>query len=61
MKLLICLATKPQFTDLLKIMAGGLPYTIVDAFATRPFTGNPAAVLLLNSQLSDDLMQRITA
>ena len=31
----------------------------VDAFASAPFTGNPAAVMLLDSWLDDDLMQSI--
>jgi predicted PhzF superfamily epimerase YddE/YHI9 len=38
-----------------------LPYQIVDAFATGPFTGNQAGVLVLASALSDTLMQQIAA
>lgn len=38
-----------------------LPYSIVDAFATGPFTGNPAAVLVLSTPLPDALMQKIAA
>ena len=34
---------------------------IIDAFASRPFTGNPAAVCLLDTWLSDHLMQSIAA
>jgi PhzF family phenazine biosynthesis protein len=34
---------------------------IIDAFASRPFTGNPAAVCLLDTWLSDLLMQNIAA
>lgn len=33
----------------------------VDAFADRPFTGNPAAVMPLEAWLPDDLMQAIAA
>ena len=36
-----------------------LRYTVVDAFADRPFTGNPAAVMPLDAWLPDDLMQAI--
>ena len=34
---------------------------IIDAFATRPFQGNPAAVCPLNEWLDDELMQKIAA
>ena len=33
----------------------------VDAFASRPFEGNPAAVCVLDAWLSDTLMQSIAA
>lgn len=33
----------------------------VDAFADRPFTGNPAAVMPLDAWLEDDLLQAIAA
>lgn len=33
----------------------------IDAFAAKPFTGNPAAVMPLDAWLSDDLMQQIAA
>jgi PhzF family phenazine biosynthesis protein len=36
-----------------------LQFTQVDAFASRPFEGNPAAVLPLDSWLDDALLQRI--
>jgi predicted PhzF superfamily epimerase YddE/YHI9 len=36
-----------------------LPITQVDAFAARPFTGNPAAVMPLDAWLADDLLQAI--
>lgn len=36
-----------------------IAYRVVDAFATEPFTGNPAAVCLVDRFLPDDLMQRI--
>ena len=36
-----------------------LPYWHVDAFASRPFSGNPAAVLVLDSWLDDALLQAI--
>jgi PhzF family phenazine biosynthesis protein len=36
-----------------------LPFTQVDAFAARPFTGNPAAVLPLGAWLPDETLQAI--
>jgi len=36
-----------------------LPLTQVDAFADRPFTGNPAAVMPLEQWLEDDTLQAI--
>lgn len=36
-----------------------LPFYQVDAFADRPFTGNPAAVLPLEEWLPDDVLQAI--
>lgn len=38
-----------------------LPFVQVDAFASDPFTGNPAAVMPLDRWLSDDVMQAIAA
>jgi PhzF family phenazine biosynthesis protein len=38
-----------------------LPIFQVDAFATRPFTGNPAAVMPLDHWLDDEVMQAIAA
>lgn len=38
-----------------------LPLFLVDAFAERPFTGNPAAVCLLDRAHSEDWMQRVAA
>ena len=38
-----------------------LPFFQVDAFATRPFEGNPAAVMPLAEWLPDDVMQSIAA
>ena len=38
-----------------------LPFFQVDAFAERPLTGNPAAVMPLDQWLVDDLMQAIAA
>ena len=38
-----------------------LPYFLIDAFTDQAFTGNPAAVYVLNAPLSDDLMQKIAA
>ncbi len=34
-------------------------FTVVDAFADRPFTGNPAAVMVLNAWPDDALLQSI--
>jgi PhzF family phenazine biosynthesis protein len=38
-----------------------IPFFQVDAFASRPLTGNPAAVMPLDHWLDDDLLQRIAA
>jgi PhzF family phenazine biosynthesis protein len=38
-----------------------IPFFQVDAFADRPLTGNPAAVMPLERWLDDDLMQAIAA
>ena len=39
----------------------GIPFFQVDAFAERPLTGNPAAVMPLDRWLPDDVMQAIAA
>jgi PhzF family phenazine biosynthesis protein len=39
----------------------GLPLFVVDAFAERPFTGNPAAVCLLDRWPSDSWLQSVAA
>lgn len=36
-----------------------MPFTVVDAFADRPFTGNPAAVMVLDAWPDDALLQSI--
>ena len=41
--------------------AGGLPLYLVDAFAERPFGGNPAAVCLLPAWPEDTLLLAIAA
>lgn len=38
-----------------------LPFAQIDAFADRPFTGNPAAVMPLETWLDDALLQAIAA
>lgn len=38
-----------------------LEITVVDAFTDSVFKGNPAAVIITDSWLSDDLMQSIAA
>jgi PhzF family phenazine biosynthesis protein len=38
-----------------------LPFAQIDAFADRPFAGNPAAVIPLDSWLADDVLQAIAA
>lgn len=38
-----------------------LPFFQIDAFADRPFTGNPAAVILLDAWLDDAVLQAIAA
>ena len=35
------------------------PFAQIDAFADRPFTGNPAAVIPLDAWLTDDVLQAI--
>ena len=42
-------------------MSPSIPLYQVDAFTSRPFAGNPAAVCLYESWLSDDVMQAIAA
>ncbi|TQF80840.1 PhzF family phenazine biosynthesis protein [Elioraea sp. Yellowstone] len=42
-------------------MTGALPLYIVDAFADRPFAGNPAAVVPLEEWLPDEVLQGIAA
>ena len=39
----------------------GVPLFVVDAFASRPFTGNPAAVCLLDEPADDAWMQSVAA
>jgi PhzF family phenazine biosynthesis protein len=38
-----------------------LPFTQIDAFADRPFGGNPAAVMPLEAWLPDDVLQAIAS
>ena len=38
-----------------------LPFAQIDAFADRPFTGNPAAVIPLDAWLDDGVLQAIAA
>ena len=38
-----------------------LPFAVIDAFASRPFTGNPAAVMPLDNWLPDATLQAIAA
>ncbi|HEY0766269.1 MAG TPA: PhzF family phenazine biosynthesis protein [Pyrinomonadaceae bacterium] len=38
-----------------------IPIFHIDAFSSRPFAGNPAAVMLLNTFLEDTLLQEIAA
>jgi PhzF family phenazine biosynthesis protein len=38
-----------------------LPFTQIDAFTSRPFTGNPAAVMPLQRWLDDEVLQAIAA
>lgn len=40
-------------------VVGQTPITIVDAFADGPFTGNPAAVVVLETEASADWMQSV--
>jgi PhzF family phenazine biosynthesis protein len=36
-------------------------YMVIDAFSIRPFEGNPAAVVLLNGEMSDEIRQSVAA
>lgn len=38
-----------------------IPFSQIDAFADRPFTGNPAAVMPLSTWLNDATLQKIAA
>jgi PhzF family phenazine biosynthesis protein len=38
---------------------GKIPFVQIDAFADRPFTGNPAGVMPLDAWLDDDILQAI--
>lgn len=38
-----------------------IPFVQIDAFADKPFTGNPAAVMPLAAWLEDDMLQAIAA
>ncbi len=38
-----------------------IPFAQIDAFAAKPFEGNPAAVMPLTHWLDDDVLQRIAA
>jgi len=42
-------------------MSTSLNYTVVDAFTSTPFKGNPAAVIILASPLPNDTLQSIAA
>ena len=42
-------------------MTTAIPFFQVDAFADRPLTGNPAAVMPLDRWLADDVLQAIAA
>ncbi|HET7707980.1 MAG TPA: PhzF family phenazine biosynthesis protein [Sphingomicrobium sp.] len=42
-------------------MTTAIPFFQVDAFASRPLTGNPAAVMPLDRWLGDELLQAIAA
>lgn len=35
------------------------PFTVVDAFTAKPFSGNPAAVMLLDAFLPDDVLLKV--
>jgi len=38
-----------------------LPFFLIDAFTTRPFAGNPAAVVPLETPMADGVMQAMAA
>ena len=45
----------------MKIFRDEISIYTVDAFTSAPFTGNPAAVCLLEDDISDNLKQKIAA
>ena len=45
----------------MKIFRNEISIYTVDAFTSAPFTGNPAAVCLLEDDISDNLKQKIAA
>ena len=49
----------PRYVN--KIFRTEIPIYTVDAFTSSPFTGNPAAVCLLEDDISDHLKQKIAA
>ena len=50
-----------NYEDMMKAYLRSMELDIyqVDAFSRGPFTGNPAAVVPLESWLSDDILQKI--
>lgn len=50
-----------NISTLSKIERMRIPWFHVDAFASRPFSGNPAAVCFLDSWLDDDMLRKVAA
>jgi hypothetical protein len=51
----------PGSALIIQMSASQIPYALVDAFATGPFTGNQAAVIVTREALPQALMQKIAA
>jgi PhzF family phenazine biosynthesis protein len=50
-----------QFAIVTIFQAMETQYMVIDAFSNRPFRGNPAAVVLMNAELPEELCQSLAA
>ena len=54
-------SAQPSYRLVLYLLLTLRGFMQVDAFTTRRFSGNPAAVCILEDEISDDIMQQIAA